>query len=344
MKYVRTPNQRRLTLGIIGVILALVMAMLTPVSASAGGDHKNEAPRARIQQDGPMVEVVFSARQARGVERLAFRLTGVGTDVLVEGETGPPQIKLVLAFDETYDFSFRALRHDKGWSDWSEPVRLTAPAIDAYPFSITATAIDGGIALGWADTEADSYRIDVRDAHRRRVARLDISGTDTVIDGLTNGQTYKVTIRARYGERLTNRSPAIPVTPNDGTTVTVQGRDYVTEPLDGPTDLTVRTAVTGATDRIGKVQVRVVPEGLRGRKVTARFDPSATATSGIDGAWVTPALSISPFDHELITLVKSNRVEGRRIVLASSMQTWLLGNVDAFAPRATQFTRVGTIR
>lgn len=344
MSYVNFLFQGRRTMAVTGVALGLLLAMLAPASATADSGRDNDAPRAQIQQDGPMVEVVLPAKQSRGVERLAFRLAGVGTDVLVEGETGPPQIKLVLAFDETYEFSFRALRHGRGWSDWSEPVTLTAPTVDAYPFSITTQGIDGAIALQWADTDADSYRINVGNAWGRRVARRDVTGTSTTIDGLTNGQTYTVSIRSRYDGRLTTRSPRIPVTPTDGAPITLEGRDYLTEPLAGPTDLTVRTAITGATDRIAKVQVRVIPEGLRGPKLRAEFDPSATATSGVEGAWATPATTVSPFDHQLITMVRGERVDGKRPVLASSMQTWLLGNVDAFAPGAQQFTRVGTIR
>lgn len=340
----KRPLRRRMTMILLGSIIGLGAMTLAPVSAAAGSGKGNQAPRAQIQQDGPMVEVVVPARQHRGIERLAFRLTDRQTGDVVEGETGPPQIKLVLAFDETYEFSFRALRAGRGWTEWSDPVVLTAPAIDAYPFTIQAQGVDGGIALQWADTEADAYRIDVRNRWGRTVSSKTVVGTETTVDGLTNGQTYKVSIRSRYGNRLTSRSPAIPVTPNDGEPVTVEGRDYVTEPLTGPTGLTVRTAITGSTDRVSKVRVKVTPEGLPGRTSRATFDPTAFATDGIDGAWVTPTLRIRPFDHELITIVKGERVHGSRITLASSMQTWLLGNVDAFAPGASQFTRVGTIR
>jgi len=329
---------------LLSAVIGLGAMTLAPVSAMAGSNNGNSAPRVQIQQDGPMVEVVVPARQGRGIERLEFRLTSRDTGAVVDGETGPPQIKLVLAFDETYEFSFRALRAGRGWTDWSDPVSLTAPAIDAYPFTISAQALDGGIALQWADTDADAYRIDVRNAWGRRIARETVVGTETTIGGLTNGHTYTVSIRSRYGNRLTTKSPAIPVTPNDGAPVTVEGRDYVTEPLTGPTGLTVRTAITGATERIAKVRVKVTPDGLPSRATRATFDPTAFATDGLDGAWITPALRIEPFDHELITIVKGERVHGARITLASSMQTWLLGNVDAFAPGASVFTRVGTIR
>lgn len=313
-------------------------------TAQHGYDRRaRSAPRVQIQQDGPMVEVVLRGRN-RGVDRLAYRLESRDTDALVEGETDPPQIKLVLALGETYDLTVRSHHRRRGWSEWTKPVELTGGAIDAYPFAIQAEGVDGGIDLRWADTGADGYRVEVRTRRGHRVARQDTSSTAVTIDGLRNGRTYHVTIRSRYGDRLTTRSPALPITPNDGKAVTVELRDYATDPLTGPTPLTVRTAVTGATERVDRIRVRVVPEGLWGRTRTATFDAGATATTGIDGAWVTPTLSISPFDHELVTLAKGRTATGKRGVLASSMQTWLLGNVDAFAPGADVFTRVGTHR
>ena len=343
MKSSETPRRPFRALALLTVVLAFVAVTLAPTGASAGYEKGNPAPKAQIQQDGPMVEVVIPRGQNRGIDRIEFRLTDLGTGEVIEGDTNPPQIKLVLAFDERYQFSFRALRHGT-WTDWSAPVPLTAPTIDAYPFAIQAEGIDHGIALRWADTSADAYRIIVRNRWGKVAAKETVSGTETTITGLDNGHTYKVQIRSIYGKRKTTKSPAIPVTPNNGAGVTVELRDYTTDPLSGPTDLTVRTAIGGATERIAKVRVQVIPEGLKKRTRTATFDPAASATTGIDGAFVTPALSISPFDHNLITIVKGEKVDGKRIVLASSMQTWLMGNVDAFAPGASEFTRVGTIR
>ncbi|MEM9563132.1 MAG: fibronectin type III domain-containing protein [Actinomycetota bacterium] len=331
-----------------GVILAVITTMLaaivaTPSGVSAGGyDQVWSAPKAQIQQDGPMLEVVVPAK-GRSIDRLAYRLISLDTGAVVEGETDPPQIKLVLAFDESYRFSFRARDAWRGWSDWSEPVHLTAPAIDAYPFSIEAIGIDGGIAITWADTDADAYRINVR-RNGHTVAKATVTGTETTIDGLTNGHTYNVTIRSIYGSRKTARSPGLPVTPNDGAAVVPERRDFVTAPLTGPTELAVPVAIAGATERIERVRVRIVPNGLSGTTRTARFDPAATATTGIDGAWVTRPRTVEPLDHELITVIKGETVDGQRGVLASSLQTWLLGNVDDFAPGASDFTRVGTWR
>ena len=315
------------------------------VSATEAGDRwAAPAPKIEIQQDGPMLEVVAPAARNRRIDRLEYRLISRDTDAVVAGETEPPQIKLVLALGETYDFSVRSHHPRRGWSRWTEPATVTGGDIDAYPFSITAEARDEGVHLEWSDVEADAYRYEVRTARGWRVATAKVQGTEADITGLTNGRTYRITIRAIYGDRKTPRSPSIPITPNDGESVSVEVRDYLTEPLDAPEQISIRTAVTGATDRVDRVRVRVVPNGLPGSATLASFDPSATATSGIDGAWVTKPLTISPLDHELITIVRGPSDGHSRDVLASSMQTWLLGTVDAFAPGAQTFTRVGTWR
>jgi hypothetical protein len=210
--------------------------------------------------------------------------------------------------------------------------------IVTHPWTMQAEAGDESIRVSWADVEADDYRYRIW-AGRRLVRSGSTKDTAIEIGSLQNGTTYKVSVRARYGRRFTPKTPSLAVTPNDGGAVTVALRDYSVEPFEGPHQQQVRTALTGATERVEDVSIILSETSRSGRRFGTRFDPSATATTGLAGAWVTDQVEVLDLDYEIVATVT-----GHDGVLASSLQTWLLGSVDEFAPGSSPITRVGTHR
>lgn len=340
----------------LAVIASLLVATLlgTTVQASAGDPYKNqygrggEAPVFELRQDGAVVKVVVPIRANPEVERVAFKLRSIDTDAVVEGETAPPQLKLVLADGETYELTIRARRTNGTWSSWSKPVRVTGGVIETYPWTILAEAGDRGLHLRWADTRADSYHYTITNRRGRTVLAGQTDATSAWIEGLRNGKTYLVSIQAQYDERRTEASPAIPITPNAGAQVSINERDFTVEPLAKPSRLTAPTAITGSVDRVDRVKVRFIATGQGARSRRAFFDKGAVATAGVRGAWVTRSIRLPVLDHELISVAKGDVTNARgRVktgVLASSLQTWVLAEADAFAPGSTAVTRVGTFR
>lgn len=339
----RTRNRRARKSG--PVALAIVAALVTmfttlaPLPAPAAATLPPQPPDLEIEQDERMIEVVWHNMRAQGATKFGFKIKGFERKFRIKGTTKQPQIKLVTNGGERYKLWVRAYYPGYGWSAWSSRTVLNSPDIVAHPWSAQVSAGNRRIDMSWANVEADYYRWEVWNGSNL-VKSGTVEGTQASATYLTNGTTYDVTVQAVYGATVTPRTPRLPATPNSGNAVQVALRDYEIEDPTSAIPVEVPTAVTGATGRVSSMSVELRTTDNARNTVEASYDHYAQATSGITGAWVTPTITVGPLDYEVV----ASASDSSGAVLASSLQTWLLGRVNAFTPQASQITRIGTYR
>jgi hypothetical protein len=319
--------------------MSVAFILSAPATTAAAATSPPQPPDLEIEQDGRMIEVVWHTMRSQGATKFGYKIKGIDQTFKIKGSTKKPQIKLVANDGERYKIWFRAYYPGYGWSAWTPQTRVVAPATEAHPWTVQVSAANRSLLMSWADVGADHYRWEVWDGSQV-VQSGTVNQTQATATYLSNGTTYRVTVQASYNGTYTPRTPALPATPNSGAPVFVALRDYEIEDPTGPVVIEVPTAVIDATSRVTAVSVELKATDYSSISADATYDHYASATSGISGAWVSTPITVGPLDYEVLATAS----DGNGAVVASSLQTWLLGKVDEFTPDASVITRIGTYR
>jgi hypothetical protein len=142
---------------------------------------------------------------------------GVGQIAVPPARPGPVELEIASADWTGQEVVFRVrCESPKGrLSEWSNEVKLAVVAPLAMPVNLTARAVPSGVELVW-ESQAKSFRV-FRLAPGEKIAQpvAEPAGPRFVDETTVYGQRYEYSVEAIEGASMSERSPAVAITPID---------------------------------------------------------------------------------------------------------------------------------